>query len=216
MTQTARLAGYPGQLYTTVTPSESLVRLVLSKPDAFDWSIQGFGMLRLYLPGGLRLHIWDPSQAVPDVTNIHDHPWDFESRVIWGFLVNRTYRIVDGDPTHDEHRIRCGHGAMECAHPLTGDVGRPRPVRLELADEAQGGAGMCYWQRAAQIHESRPTPGTVTVIRRVFHEDTEHALVYAPKGAGWVSAEPRRATPDEVRHFVDLALSVAPTLKEPR
>ena len=46
------------------------VRTLLSKPLGFDWSIQGFGMIRLYLSPNLRLHIWNSRGRVKNVSDI--------------------------------------------------------------------------------------------------------------------------------------------------
>lgn len=78
-----------------------LVKAILEKARAYKWSIQGFGMLRLYLSAEVRLHVWDSRFRVPGVTDIHDHSWDFESEVAAGEVLQRRYLVVpnavDGD-----------------------------------------------------------------------------------------------------------------------
>lgn len=183
----------------------ALVATILRAPHEHEWSIQGFGMLRLYLTKAIRLHIWDPSRAVESVTTIHDHPWNFTSHVVCGLMTDRVYRRIGDDEwpangrpkTHREERIVCGPGG--------GSMGAIREVRLEKTTTTHVRAGECYSRRAEELHESGAMAGTVTIVERTFMANTEHALVYAPIGQPWVSAEPRRATREEVEHFVTLA-----------
>lgn len=177
-----------------------LLRAILEQPTAFDWSLQGFGMFRLYLSREARLHLWDPRFAVENVSTLHTHPWDFTSTVIAGRIEDHVYRIEPGDPTHVEQRIVCGSGG--CA------VGEPGAVRLVPAFVRSVRAGESYTLRSDEIHESRPEPGTVTIIRRTFKADTEHANVYHPIGTPWVSAEPRKAAAAEVISMAEIARAV--------
>lgn len=50
------------------------VKTILSNPENFKWSIQGLGMLRVYLSDEVRLHIWDSRFKVPGVSPLHNHP----------------------------------------------------------------------------------------------------------------------------------------------
>jgi hypothetical protein len=188
----------------------ALVRTLLAHPFEFPWSWQGFGMFRLYLSKELRLHVWSPTHATKDVTTLHTHPWHFTSTVLQGEIMDRRYRAVslvdhanEQPDTHTEQRIRCGEGG--CA------VAGTRPVRLErMLPTDVVKAGCVYSRRAHEIHESIPTPGTITIVRRHFLEDTEHALVYHRIGTPWISAEPRRATREEIRQMAEIALAVEP------
>jgi hypothetical protein len=203
-----------------------LVKGILENADRFDWSIQGFGMLRMYLSKEVRLHIWNPAFVVPNVSTIHDHPWDFESEVICGTIWNQRYTVFrrgeDGrmrhdplsplqesyDPMEDTDlcvQIRCGTGGgidKAC------NAGKPEPRTLTPWRLQTYGAGTSYDQMAADVHETRAQGGTVTIVTRKFKEDTEHARVFFPRGTEWVSAEPRRATPSERASFVLPALAL--------
>ncbi len=77
-----------------VTQSLALKLLETSavRPEAFEWSLQGFGMLRLYLSKEVRLHVWDDRYAVKNVTTIHTHPWHFRSTVLFGELTDVLYQ----------------------------------------------------------------------------------------------------------------------------
>lgn len=172
-----------------------------------SWSLQGFGMLRTYLSPQLRLHVWDPAFRVPNVTEIHDHPWDFTSVVLAGRIRNVRYRD-DRDaldtldrPTHVCSRIMCG------PQPTEPDA-KIGVARLVVASEDVHVAGESYAQKAAELHASYADPGTVTLCRRspVEGRSPDHALVYWPLGGERVSAEPRPATDDEIDAIVGAAL----------
>jgi len=178
----------------------SLVERILRAPlgSGQQWSLQGFGMLRLYMPDkALRLHVWDSRYGVPKVSLHHDHPWDFSSLIIAGRLRNIRYtKEVDSGITlgqssdiYNEQTIQCGPGGCVKSDPV--------PVRLFEHPVELYEAGDWYRQAANEIHMSAPEDGTVTLIDRTFNPDTEHARVFW-QGPAWVSAEPREATSDEV------------------
>lgn len=174
---------------------------ILHNPLDHQWTLQGFGMLRLYLDDEevRRLHIWDPDMANADVSTIHNHPWDFTSEIMIGALANQRYLITNGPPTHMLGEIRTGEGGGR----LDDD---PAFVTLESQRMEIYRPGDSYSQTADEIHESFPGSGTTTVITRKFTKPRDHARVCWPVGTPWVTAEPRPATEAEIRHFVRLAL----------
>lgn len=183
--------------------TESQVRDVLDHPFEHAWTIQGLGMLRTYLdPWEVeRLHIWDTGTAVEDVSTIHDHPWDFRSRIVAGEIRNQRF-VIDGSELAAEFltaKIRCGAGG--------GLISDPVPVRICSEGVERYGPGDQYSQRAPELHESFPSRGAVTVISREFRTDRDVATVCWRTGE-WVSAEPRPATRAEVEHFIGLARAV--------
>lgn len=183
----------------------SQVLEILKDPRDLEWSIQGFGMLRAYLADDqvYRLHIWDTEQmAVEDVSTVHDHPWDLDSRVISGTLRNQRYVRCE-DPTELGEQwnavlIRTGEGG----HPLE----QPEPWRLRRQPTETYQPSATYHQDAPEIHESLPSRGCVTVVRRTFSRPRDIATSLYRRTPEWVSAEPRPATPAEVEHFTRLAL----------
>ena len=178
---------------------------VLEYPERHEWSLQGFGMLRTYLAPNLRLHVWDPDYRVESVSDIHDHPWHFESIVLSGTIENRRYRAIHAHgaapPTHLRGRIVCGpnpieHGACDVT-----------TVLLEQWCEGVFRPGDVYRMQADELHASFPSPGAVTLIQRTkADKDPERAFVYWPLGTEWVSAEPRPATRVEVKRITRRAL----------
>lgn len=184
--------------------SKTLAEAILRNAAAFRWELQGFGMLRCYLPGDTRLQVWDRTFAVPGVTTIHDHPWHFNSLIVAGELHNerlKECRPWSQDPaaTHMKRSIVPGIGLRRA-----GD-GDDVPVRLVSAGIERHFAGGVYHQQADEIHESRPVRGTVTVIGRK-RVGADVARSYYPVGSDWTSAEPRVATPEERDAIISYSL----------
>lgn len=195
------------------TQNQLLIQKILERATAYSWSLQGLGMFRLYLSSDVRLHVWDNRFAFPNVSTIHSHPWDFTSEVISGSITDYQYHeqvINDEQPEPEgegvihyiEQQIVCGPGG--------GVVdGKKRDVVLW---KTKGNTYRSWPQNSAyilqstRIHESVAEPGTITMITRRFHEDTEHANVYYPVGTEWVSAEPREASDSEVETMSIIAL----------
>ena len=186
------------------------VRLTLEHPDIFNgWTVQGFGMLRCYIPGPIydkqfRLNIWDPTLTVPHVSTIHDHPWHFRSWIINGQFANLRYveDRIDGTP----YEYRVIHTGIEAAAP---NLDKPRlKMKMDLwADKVEiYKTGDTYMQRADEIHCSIPAPYTVTLNERTRIGDGEHARVFWPDGQEWVDAKPRTASRDEIIQATALAL----------
>lgn len=181
-----------------------LVKAILLRAAAFDgWSVQGLGMFRLYLSKEQRLHVWDPNFAVTNVSTIHSHPWHFTSYVVSGRITDRLYeekRLGFQSATHGKQKIVCGPGGGAIGDTL-------EPVTLSLLQEVTIEEGNSYGLSADALHESVPEPGVVTIITREFREDTEHAFVCFPWGEKWISAEPRKATMQEVESMASRALA---------
>src|SRR4029077_19485890 len=187
-----------------------LVRRLLENPDRFWWAVQGLGMLRAYLSESVRIHIWHSAFEVPDVSSVHDHPWDFELEIVSGRLLNHRYGIVSatehgfvlqsggfgdlgacadpGAPNYVMQPIQCGPSGGPVRAPELGEAGPCSLWKLSTTDYQ---AGDTYSQRARDIHNTVAIDGTVTLVTRRFKKDTEHARVFFPVGTDWVSAEPR-------------------------
>jgi hypothetical protein len=187
---------------TDLSTCQLLVAKVLENADRLKWSLQGLGMLRTYLSKAVRLHIWDDRFAVPGVSTTHTHPWDIdESGVVCGHITNRIYRVVVGrtTKTHHQQQIVCGSEGKLLD-------GTKCDVHLELDRAYAIPAGRTYRQPHDTIHDTVAERGTVTLVTRRFHADTEHARVYFPLGTDWVAGIPRPATPAEVATIVEAAL----------
>lgn len=157
--------------------------------DYPGWSLQGLGMLRLYLTKGIRLHVWDTTRQFKDVSLIHNHPWNFTSVVLYGQVENRLYSVGTGTPFM-RSKILCGPGG--------GKVSQPEQIFLKEYATQIIHAGEFYEQGFDEIHASYPSIGAVTVVEQFHTSDPDHAAVFWPKGTEWGSAEPRPATNEEI------------------
>lgn len=180
----------------------AMVKHVLQNPDRHEWTLQGFGMLRTYLDDGWRLHVWHNEYAVPGVTTMHDHPWNFDSLVVAGVLVNQRYQLIRAGhrpPTHMMRTIKPGIGLKV--------LEEDEPVQIRPVGEREVYlSGDRYRQLANEIHISTPFPGTVTLVHRQRVGD-DVARTFYPCGESWVSGEPRAATAEEAQSICAFSLS---------
>jgi hypothetical protein len=190
---------------TDLTFLKPLVAQVMTDPLK-AWTVQGFGFLRTYFgpadnPKRYRLNLWSSRFTVPNVSTIHDHPWDFKSIIIAGAFCNVRYDADDGYrdcfPTHRYTTIKTGEagGLTKIGDTLT-VLTAQRPELYTPGD--------VYKQSAHEIHETIFVDGTVTLNERVG--DTQHARVFWPAGAEWVDAMPREAYDGEVKDAVSRSL----------
>jgi hypothetical protein len=180
--------------------SELLVKAILEHPDYYNWSLQGLGMLRLYLATDLRLHVWDSRFAFPGASPIHNHPWNFDSYVVKGTIrQERFHEVTEGGEVFNYSTLQCGPGG--CL------VTEPQKIWLARGITEIYGPRQIYSQTANEIHWSQPDDGTVTLVHRIFNrEDVDHANIYWPENEEWGSAEPRPATREEVREMCENAV----------
>ena len=88
----------------TINFDKVFVRNILEHANDYSLSMQDIGLLGLRLDEQrqYRLHVWSPDLAIgPPV--IHDHPYDFVSKIIVGELTN--IRFVE-DPSRSQVRAR--------------------------------------------------------------------------------------------------------------
>jgi hypothetical protein len=178
-------------------PSDADVRAVLERPEGRPWVMQDIGLLGLPLGEDRvhRLHLWDPGSCVVDAP-IHDHPFDFTSRVIAGRITNTLHEeSPDGVEMQRDRYMPADEDDREV------DV-----VRLSGASTTYV-AGESYRQLAAQLHASTQITGTVTLLARTFR-DVPRLTVCRPAGTPWVSGRSRPATQDEVERITAAALGL--------
>lgn len=185
--------------------TRSLVHHLLTAATCVGpWSIQGFGMLRLYLPDNMRLHVWSDEYRVTN--NAHDHTWDFTSLVISGqindLLYTENYHYFEDltdEKTHLMQEIHPGAGG--------GIKTSPREVRLHEMENIVVRAGESYTRTHRQLHMSVPSDGCVTIIQRTPRDENNIARVAVPIGQTFSFVEPRPATDDEVMAITSNALA---------
>lgn len=188
---------------------QPLVAKILTTPFAHSsWTVQGFGFLRTYFgpkanPKRFRLNLWDSRFTIPNVSTIHDHPWDFKSIIVAGQFCNVRYDMepvscATGErSTHMFARIKCGITS-------TLEMETPKPCALTARKPELYKPGDTYAQTAEEIHETLFVDGSVTLNERIG--DTEYPRVFWPVGTSWVDAKPRDATREEVHTAVTNAL----------
>lgn len=190
-------------LTATSSVTKSLVKKILENPLGHCWTLQGLGMLRLYLDDGLRMHVWDDRYQVNDVSQMHTHPWNFKSTVVAGEVENLLF-IESSDLNeeaipYNKQKILCGEGGHL--------IDEPEKIWLVARRPQWYPEGYTYMELAEQIHVSRPKRGTVTIVEREFLEDNDHAYVFWHDGE-WVSAEPRPALNDEILSICNNSLDI--------
>lgn len=190
------------------TPTlKALVGLILAQPFKFQWSVQGLGMLRLYVGKVGRIHIWDDRLEAPNVSKIHNHSWPLRSTIIAGTLRNQryyeTYNVADPQPNlqaYFKQRAITGF-KFEFQGPPVLTMLLPRGLETY-------GPGDVYEQSPAEPHYTDADRGTITIMERPSDGDTGQADVYWPVNETWGSAVPHPATPEQIemvtRHAWDL------------
>lgn len=182
---------------------KSMAEFILRNATNYQWSLQGLGMFRLYLPGNARLHLWNQQYAFSGVSGIHDHlQWkSLRSTVIAGWIENTAYAKV---PVEDESGVTHMMGTFK----TDGSgrmVGGAEVVGLKRLGSQMYRAGESYSQLGHVIHYTHPAEGAVTIIHR---EPEKHDLarIFWPAGTEWGSAVPRPATTEEIRAAVAQSL----------
>lgn len=178
----------------------ALVRSVLEKHDAYEWTVQGFGFIRTKLADVGRIHVWDSSLAAPKVSTMHAHPWPLKSSIISGELINQRFEEnPDGRLRYMRQAIKTGEGG--------GLTGEPKEVLLVAAPPETYWAGCVYHQQPQELHRSIPQDGTVTLLERPLGPPLQETVVLWPAGTQWVSAEPQPLDKWRVQCVIDYALS---------
>lgn len=193
-------------LYSNSNPlfdfTRASIEALLKRPFERTWSVQGFGMIRTRFGESdrWRLNIWDSRLAVPNVSIIHDHPWNFKSWVIAGRFTNQRYRLGTID-YENSYVVSAASPNHQCMTIKTGEGAEPvsvvSNVYLHPGQPEQYAAGESYAQSRSEIHASHYCDGTVTLNSRTGREG-ENARVFWPMGEKWVDAEPRPATDEEI------------------
>lgn len=178
----------------SLKPLQAMLAGLLRRSRPYGWTVQGFGMLRIYLDTDKRwrLNIWDDRLGTPGVSVIHDHPWSFTSYVLAGEVTNIRYMALPDlmEATHHYQEI------------VTGEEGGPRgPIRsccLSSEHPEDYRAGEWYSQKLDEIHHTQCVRGTVTLNDRTKPTLAHTARVFWPVGSEWVDAKPRPATGLEI------------------
>lgn len=177
---------------------------ILDHATDYEWSVHGFGLLRLYIRNLGRLHVWDSALRYPNVSMIHNHSWDLKSTVVSGQIINTRYTT---EPPYEGYNTpgMVYHGKRLITGYNTRDVVSLDNCKLYRRSIDRLTAGDEYSQLAHEIHETNADDGTVSLMARKEDENGQ-ADVYWPAWTEWGTAKPRVAEPAEVMAVVTRAL----------
>jgi hypothetical protein len=182
--------------------SKGFLEYILSNPYRHEWSVQGLGMLRLYLNKRDRLSIWHNEGRILDASPIHDHYWSFRSWILAGTLRNRRYFECAAPYGSKYNRYRIQTGEKPDKQILEG----PLPSRMMAHSTEIYHSGDSYYQAASERHETEFENGTISLIRRLSYlSKRDEANVWSYEDRPFVSAEPRAATKSEIDMYVEAA-----------
>lgn len=193
------------------------IKELLENPLDYEWEIQGFGMLRTYIDKDTRVQIWHNDYKVPNVTDIHTHPWNFTSKIIQGVMRNICF-------VETEHNDKSSRGTYNRCLILTGEnayVKEKTKVNLTKQTPSIYIKGTKYKHRKDVPHRTDYVNGTITVLTKKAINEDSLAYSYTPGDSDWVSAAPRIATKGEILFFVNSALELSKKeksleIKEPK
>lgn len=180
---------------------ENKISDILSNPFSYKWEVQGFGMLRTYLDKDTRLQIWLKDFIVPDVTDVHTHPWNFTSYIYQGEIINHTFTE---SPLGFSYR---GILFDRCLI-LTGEnayVKSKETVDLVSIGHTKYKQGQHYYHSKDVPHRIDFLDGTITILTKDTINPNSLAYSYTKMGKEWVSAAPRPATEEEILIFIEAA-----------
>lgn len=193
-----------------MNPLRLLVTAILDNARQYTWSVQGFGLLRLYIRRVGRLHIWDSALRYPNVSMIHNHSWDLHSTIIAGSLRNtRFYERQHPKPNwqpYMKQRLVTGYNSKMVTDPTLVYL-LPEETEVYSANQAPSIPARVYSQKASEIHLTDADDGAITLMHREEDNDGQ-ADVYWSQGCSWGTAQPRQATQQEIRMTVAKALTV--------
>jgi hypothetical protein len=180
-----------------VNLDKALVRTILEHPHDHPWRLQETGLLGLWLDDHreFRMHVWAPERRTGGPV-IHDHPYDFASRVVVGELTNVRFHQDPSGTKYLRERYAAPHEDRR-----TTDF-----VQLAADDVETYREGDGYAQLAHELHDSSQAPGTVTLLRCTFREVAE-LTVCRPESDPWVSGQARTPTSDELSAITGQALA---------
>lgn len=186
---------------------QTLIRMILTRALAYDWTLQGMGFLICRPSPTMRIHVWDSRYRVADVSMVHDHlQWSLSSMIVGGSLTNQKYESATKVQMDDaDGWVKCFYRTLRAGAGCHFIDEGPNRIHLRKLPPETYGPGQTYYQRNDEIHETQAEDGTVTLMTK-FPEDNDLARVFWPRDKEWVSAEPRAATIPEVLDITSFAL----------
>jgi len=159
---------------------------------------QGLGFLRVNIGNDLRMHIWDDALEYPNVSKMHNHSWDLQSKIVCGTIYNHRFAYNPAGQPYLRRRLRCGVGCEW--------VGNPELVHLSPLPIQKLLSGQMYFQHANEIHITQAVPGTITLMHRKYDGPNGEADIFWELGKEWGTAEPHEATAEEIETAIKKSL----------
>jgi hypothetical protein len=128
--------------------------------------VHGNGFIQIDLPGDRRAHFWG-HHAIPrqsSATPIHDHRFDFSSRVLRGSIVNVTYYETWGEGRDFEIYTPVFRQGEDTKLEPTGRQIRVEPVRVQMFTPEM--TANSYFSVAGVFHETMVNEPTATLITK--------------------------------------------------
>lgn len=180
------------------------INSILQNYQNYEWTTQGFGFIRTYLDEKkrYRLNVWNDDLRVSEVSDIHDHPWDFRSWILAGCIINTQYfpSTSSKDMMYRFNSIQTGEGG--------GQISDEGFIKLKKGRLETYAVGKSYFQKAEQIHQTDYWRGTVSLNERIPINNRKNlAHVFWYHDREWIDAMPRPA------HKIEVATTIKHALK---
>lgn len=141
-------------------------------------SLHGLGFIQVQLQGNQRLHVWHPElprRRCFEHSAIHNHRFNFTSRVLIGQQINIKVRPINADDGEATHLLYLHEGAR------TANGGRPwtpnAPVAMVEHSTETIVAGEEYFMPAYNFHRTEPAgDGRVATIMTKLAEGKRGAM----------------------------------------
>lgn len=143
-------------------------------------TLHGLGFLQVVLPGNQRLHVWHPDlprRKCFESSNIHNHRFEFTSRVLVGTQININYKLLKFSPdgTYNTHTAYLHEGSRTKFgnRPWVKDF-KCKPVEYGRMKIEAGGK---YKINTYDYHSTQAEGIVVTLMTKLFEGDTgAHSL----------------------------------------
>lgn len=125
----------------------------------------GLGFIQLKLTENTRIHFWLPWLKSSEREEIHNHRYNFVSRVLAGSLHKEIYHVtyIDQDGGQPEPFELF---TTYCAPGHEGEITTTSPVDCEKIAEFDLVAGATYWFQHNQFHTTEGTDFAITYLER--------------------------------------------------
>lgn len=165
----------------------------------------GLGFIQLKLTADTRIHFWVPWVKSTEREEIHNHRYNFTSRVLLGELHKEIYAVTTGvyegfplDETHELFTTNCAPG-------VEGEVTQVTPAWCKKIAEFDLGEDSTYWFGHDQFHTTEGTEFAITYLEREPKAKSD-AMVVKLKGAPTTCPFAKTLPVNEIWDHIERAL----------